>query len=159
MTPIPHQRDPARVLADLNRSVETRDESEIDDALDAAFDVGLRPEFAPPLIQLLDLPVHRRHEDIVVGLQQLKDPRAVDSLYRAVFIKHEYLNYDNFFGLARKCTWALADIGTTEARSQLSQLASSENPLIARYAQKRLDNWEEEQERKRDHETNQSSGA
>lgn len=156
MTTIPNQRDPVRVLADLCRSVETRDESEIDQALDGAFEVGLRSEFAPPLIQLLDLTVHRRHEDIVLGLQQLKDPRAVDSLCRAVFVKHDYLNYDEFFGLARKCTWALADIGTTEARSKLRLLASSENPVIARYAQKRLDNWEEEQERKRGHETHQS---
>jgi len=43
--------------------------------------------------------------------------------------------------LARKCTWALADIGTPSARSLLETLATNDNEIIAHYAQKRLEQW------------------
>jgi hypothetical protein len=43
--------------------------------------------------------------------------------------------------LVRKCTWALADIGTPEAKARLQDLAKSLNAQIAGYAQKRLDRW------------------
>jgi hypothetical protein len=85
----------------------------------------------------------------VNALQDIKDPRAVEGLFDAASVTHEYLAYDEFFGLARKCTWALADIGTPEARARLVQLAASENPLLAGYAKKRLDRWDDEQNRKR----------
>jgi HEAT repeat protein len=114
----------------------------------AAFQVGLRSEFATPLVQLLPVPNHRAHEDIVGALQELKDPNAVDALYEAAFVRHEYLDYDEHFGLARKCTWALADIGTPDAFAKLQSMAASENPQIADYARKRIDAWSEERDRK-----------
>jgi hypothetical protein len=94
------------------------------------------------------MPWHTRHEDIARALQRLRDPRTVDALFSAALSRHDYLAYDEFFGLARKCTWALADIGTIEAKRRLEQLAGSENPMIAGYARKRLGRWEEEMDRK-----------
>ena len=81
-------------------------------------------------------------------LQHLKDPRAIDALFSAATVSHDYLSYDEFFGLARKCTWALADIGTPEARARLEALAAHEVPQIAEYAKERIDNWEDELDRK-----------
>ena len=72
----------------------------------------------------------------------------MEALYRTAFVEHEYRAYDEFFGLARRCTWALADIGTVEAYEKLELLAQCNNPMIAAYAQKRLDSWEEEKTRK-----------
>jgi hypothetical protein len=144
-----HPLDPNQVLANLNHALKSRNSDEIDGALLAAFQVGLRHEFVSSFIGLLDLPDHHRHEDIVGGLQELKDPRAVDAIYRAAFVKHKYLAYDEFFGLARKCTWALADIGTEDAFAKLQLLAASDDPVIAGYAQKRIDNWQKEKDRKK----------
>ena len=62
--------------------------------------------------------------------------------------QHDYLDHDECFGLARKCTWALADIGTPEARAGLDRLALSPHGMIAEFAQKRLDQWEKELQRK-----------
>lgn len=140
--------DPAQVLAALNRAQQYADTDTIDSAVTSAFQVGLTSEFVGPFLRLLELPHHHRHEDIVGGLQDLKDPAAVEGLYQAAQVQHAYLAYDKFFGLARKCTWALADIGTAKAKQKLEQLASVENPLIAQYAQKRLDRWESERVRK-----------
>ena len=143
--------DIVRVIAVLKRGIESRDANEIEDAVLSAFEIGLRPEFVPLFIRLLDLAGHHQHEDVVLALQELKDASAVNSLYNAAFVKHDYLAYDELFGLARKCTWALADIGTADALAKLRLMASSENRLIAVYAQKRIDNWDDEIVRKGSH--------
>jgi hypothetical protein len=135
----------------LVRAIEARDPDAFELALTSAHQVGLSRDLAGLLAEALLIPWHTRHEDIALALQVLRDPVAVDSLFKAAQSKHEYLEYDEFFGLARKCTWALADIGTVEARRRLEQLARCENRTISAYAQKRLDRWEEETERKGAH--------
>jgi hypothetical protein len=55
-----------------------------------------------------------RHEDVATALQKLRNPVAVDALYTAAIARHDYLAYDELFGLARKCAWALADIGSNQ---------------------------------------------
>ena len=120
----------------------------VEDAVTEAYRVGLSSEFVPALIQLLGLEWHTRHEDIVFALQQLRDPQSVDILEVTARKAFDYLDYDEFRGLARKCTWALADIGTMAARIALERLAADRDPLIAGYAQKRLDQWQDEIHRK-----------
>ena len=105
---------------------------------------GFSAEHVPLLCQLLHEDWHFEHENIVLTFQHLKDARSVDALYRAALVSHGYLAFDDTFGLARKCTWTLADIGTSEAKSKLEVLAKSENPEIASYARKRLDRWDDE---------------
>ena len=122
------------------------------DDLDAVLVIGAVFGFSadpvPVLCQLLSAKWHQRHEDIVGTLQQLKAPAAVDAVYSAALDRHEYLAYDEFFGLARKCTWALADIGTPDALARLRLLTGNENTVIAGYAQKRIDKWNDERARK-----------
>jgi hypothetical protein len=98
-------------------------------------------DLVPTLITLLRATWHMKHEDLALWLQRLRDARAVDALYEAALTKHAYLHYNNSYALARKCTWALADIGTLEAREKLRQLAAGEDREIAGYARKRLDAW------------------
>jgi hypothetical protein len=141
--------NPAEVLDCLNRSAASRDPCEIQDAITSAHQLGLKPEFVPVFLNLLEMPDHFRHEDIVSGLQKLRDPRAINALYRTALTRHSYLDYDEFFGLARKCTWALADIGTPDALAKLKLLATATNPTIAAYAKKRIERWKSELHRKR----------
>ena len=94
------------------------------------------------------LPWHHSHEDLASALQKTKYRPAVDALFKTALSRHDYLEYDEFFGLARKCTWALADIGTPEAVERLRDLARSQNALVAGYAQRRLDRWQDELPRK-----------
>jgi hypothetical protein len=81
-------------------------------------------------------------------LQVLKDPAAIAILKKTAFSVHKYLASDENFGLARKCTWALADIGTPDAHLALTRLAACNNAMIAGYSRKRLDNWQKESDRK-----------
>ena len=135
-------------LQKLHNAIETKDAEQVEVALYECFGFGFSPEYVPALIELLGKTWHNRHEDVVSVLQSLKDPRAVDALYDEAHSEYEYLNYEDCFGLARKCTWALADIGTPEAKAKLQQLAQENNQMIAEYAQKRLNNWEKEKSRK-----------
>jgi hypothetical protein len=105
-------------------------------------------DLVPTLVALLQAPWHRGHEDLARWLQDLRDPRAVDALYEAALTKHEYLEYDDSHALARKCAWALADIGSAEAQRKLRLLAGAADREVAGYAQKRLDEWTEEIARK-----------
>ncbi|TXF86723.1 DUF4291 domain-containing protein [Neolewinella aurantiaca] len=50
--------------------------------------------------------------------------------------------------ISRVFTWALADIGTNEARNYLEILAGGDDEIVAGFARKRLDSWEEELARK-----------
>jgi hypothetical protein len=148
---IPPERplDPIEVKRSLERALGSESADEIDRAVLSAFQLDeLPPEFAPTFVRLLAVGSHHKHEDLVGALQKFRDPDAVDALFSAATARHEYLDYDEFFGLARKCTWALADIGTSRAKTKLEELALSENQLVAGYAKKRLDRWEDEEPRK-----------
>jgi hypothetical protein len=94
----------------LEQAIEARDADAFEVALTAAYVEGLSGDLAGLLARALLMPWHMRHEDLARALQELKDPVAVDPLFEAAFSKHEYLEYDENFGLARKCTWALADM-------------------------------------------------
>jgi hypothetical protein len=133
----------------LDKAEHSRSAEDIESAITVGSVFGFSAEHCPVLCRLLEAEWHQCHEAIVSVLQKLKDSRAVDALYKAAFVKHEYLAYDTSFGFARKCTWALADTGTADALEKLRLLAKSENPQIAGYAQRRVDNWDREQERKR----------
>jgi hypothetical protein len=103
---------------------------------------------APLLIELGKASWHERHENVVRALQALRPPEAVPCLERVATVKHPYLDVDEFRGLGRKCTWALGDIGTPEARAALLRLAQSDDETIAGFAHRRLDRWDDELGRK-----------
>ncbi len=116
------------------------------------FDRNLLIRSVPTLIRLLKNLNHYVHEDIVRLLQDAKDARATDALYDAALLIPDYqMQYDEGAALARKCTWALADIGNGEAYQKLKSLTTNTNLEIAVYAQKRIDSWEKEQNRKAFH--------
>lgn len=138
----------SRIKEKLLSAIQDKDARAFESALRGAFEVGLPKDLSDILASALVMPWHTRHEDLASALQTLKAPAAVNALYDAALSRHEYLAYDETFGLARKCSWALADIGTPDAKKRLEQLARCPNPVVARYATKRLDSWEIECDRK-----------
>jgi len=136
------------IRAELSAAIGARDPGALEDAVYAAFEAGLPTELVDVLASALLLPWHFRHEDIATALHRIKDPRAVTSLGRAALATHPYLAYDDQCGLARKCIAALVAVGNAEAKSQLEQLATSDNDTCASLARKRLDAWEREPRRK-----------
>jgi PBS lyase HEAT-like repeat len=137
-----------RAIDHLDTALRAEAGLDVEAALKDAFSAGLHPAMVPSLIELADAPWHSRHEDVVSSLQRIKSPSAVPALERIAQVVFPYAAYDDFDALHRKCTWALADIGTPEARSALERLAISPIPNVARYATKRLENWNAEVQRK-----------
>ena len=73
---------------------------------------------------------HDLHEDVVSMLQEIRDPRSVEALFRIANSTHLYLEYDDAYALAAKCCYALRDIGDEHAHAKLASLANdSRDPV------------------------------
>ena len=120
----------------------------IEAALGLMCHLGDAEPYVEELCGLLLMDGHEKHEDVAHNLQLLRDPRAIEPLYEAAQKTLDY-QWDDGLAFARKCTWALADIGGEVARDRLRKLAVCSNPDIAGFAQRRLDRWDEVLDRKR----------
>lgn len=133
----------------LQKAFLARDGDAVEEALLKCLDIGEVADYISLLARLILEDWHFKHEDIALELQRLRPPSAIRSLSETAKRKFEYLDHDDSHALARKCTWALADIGTDEAKRELEILASFHDTEVAAYAQKRLVKWESETKRKR----------
>ncbi|MEL7115833.1 MAG: hypothetical protein AAGP08_09620, partial [Pseudomonadota bacterium] len=88
-----------------------KDPDEFEEALRACFPMrhceGLCELFADVLVE----DWHFRHEDVASAIQDLKCASAIEALEQRASGNPDYLAWDENHTLARKCTWALADIG------------------------------------------------
>ena len=133
----------------FEHAISIKSPGEVENAVNATYTMDQPEDFVPYLKQLLASPWHFDHEDIVSLLQRIAAPETVDVLFKITTTKFEYLDYNDSKPLARKCTWALADIGSNEAKEALIELSKNQDPEIAAFAQKRIDNWEREASRKK----------
>lgn len=99
------------------------------------FSTALLPILEPILVEGW----HQSHEDIAFLLQKLKSPTSAKWLFRAATMTFDYLEYDEFFALARKCMWALAAINTAESVAMIQQLATSDNEVVREHAEEQLE--------------------
>ena len=90
------------------------------------------------LCQLLSRDDHENHEDVADTLQDLKAPQSIGCLFERTTRPLAYLDYDDNAGLARRCVWALHDIGTTSAIAKLQVLCRDERKAVASEAKERL---------------------
>lgn len=136
------------LIHQLRAAIDKKDSTEVENALMLCSDKEVGAEYVGLLVELLLADWHMKHEDITLELQRLRSPLAVPALQLTATRKFTYLRYNDSQALARKCTWALADIGTNQAKAKLIELAASGDGGVSAYAQKRLDNWELELRRK-----------
>ena len=130
-------------------AISAKNPEKVDNAVITSRTFDSPEETVPYLCKLLEYPWHYDHEDIVLELQRIGDVRSIEVLNKTALRKFDYLDYDDSKALARKCTWALADIGTKEAKEALLELTKNPDEEIAEYARKRIDNWENELKRKK----------
>lgn len=97
-------------------------------------------------MQLFAQPWHSLHDELARGFQIKRDPAVVDFLCRMV-LSGTIPEFD-YKPISRKCTWALADIGTEAALEALKTIAQSKDEVLAGYAQKRIRQWNDELVRK-----------
>ena len=120
-------------------AVEARDKDSLWTAVPA---VHLCTDAVPILIQLLLEEWHEVHEDIAFELGLMGDPRAIESLSRAVRVPFAHLiKWGNLHAFQRKCAYALARIGTHESRTALEDLAREADPSLREYGEEGLAHW------------------
>jgi HEAT repeat protein len=139
----------SQLIDKLKFSLEAKDPDDVDIAVTNLFEIENPREITPILCSLLQAEWHFDHEDIARLLQEIGDPMSINALKETAYKKFDYLDYDNSYPLARKCIWALAAIGTKEAKEALEEIIDVTDPIIAGFAKKRIENWENEIKRKK----------
>jgi len=130
--------EPELALRFLSEAADLQSGDDLESMLAICSHFGAFTSSAVPLLcRLLLAGFHTRHEDIARYLQDLRDIRSIQSLYDACFLTLPYF-YDDGDALARKCTWALHDIGTPEAYAALRKLTRHPRPPVVEFALKRL---------------------
>ena len=90
------------------------------------------------LIELAYDKRHRQHEDLAFLLEKKHSPKLINRVYDLAVMELNYMKEDEFFNIARKCTYALGYTNTPKAKEKLELLAKNENELIREYAIKQL---------------------
>jgi hypothetical protein len=88
---------------------------------------GVDQRFTPLLLPLLAETWHHSTEDIVMLLEEIRDPASVNLLHRTALAIPDY---DDGRSLAKKCIWTLGAINTAEARAKLALLQQVTDPII-----------------------------
>jgi hypothetical protein len=89
---------------------------------------------------------HKLHDRIASSFQERRHPSTAKFIYNQII--NANIPESDYKPITRKLTWALADIGTAQAKEFLNDLAKSKDPLIKEFAQKRITGWENEMTRK-----------
>jgi hypothetical protein len=129
------------ILEQLNIAYTTTDSDLLDYVIPVvSFDTNFpnTEKYVQIFCQLLREDWHYRHEDIVSLLEGIKSPNSIEDLFDTASKKFEYLDYDETYSLARKCTYALAAIKSPLAVEKLNLLANHEIEILSGYAKQRL---------------------
>lgn len=89
---------------------------------------------------------HELHDWIASSFQNRRHPSTAKYIYDQI-INSKIPEFE-YKPTTRKCTWALADIGTEESKNYLQELAKSADKIVQGFAQKRIDSWDKEIPRK-----------
>ena len=130
--------DPSVLQRALEAVLDERNAGDVERLMTLAYKYGLSRSWAQVLCDLLESDWHHSHETIALALQDIRQPSTVACLHRAAERRYAYLDYDDSAALARKCIWALHDIGTPDAIEALKSLAERSSEPRACYARKRL---------------------
>jgi hypothetical protein len=100
---------------------------------------GFAPEHLDILRRLVDVDWHYSHEDVVIALKKWPTADTVEALFHATQWIPKSLEYDDCRALAVKAIWALGKIPGAEAETKLEALARSDNAILRKTAEERLE--------------------
>ena len=92
---------------------------------------GLDKTYSPVLCKLLFEEWHFSQEDIVMMLEDIKDPNSIESLFNAAL---KIPGHDDGRSLAKKCIWTLKAINTKSAIEKIILLSHSDDEIIRKNA-------------------------
>lgn len=95
-------------------------------------------QYVNVLNELLLCKWHEQHENIAMLLQKTLSPSSVRYLKRAIYLKPEYLNWDDNYAFEVKCIWTLGYINTAEAKEVLEKITKNTNAILSQNAKEQL---------------------
>ena len=135
-----------RIFEDINTAIDQCDTAKAEQLYEAP-----KPYFTELDILAFNKTLFRQtwhglHDRIVSDFQASQHPRLATFLYQQ--IRSGTIPEFDYKPVSRRDIWTLADIGTTEAKTYLTTLAQEAGPPVQGFAQRRLNRWETELERK-----------
>ncbi len=135
-----------KVLEDFRRIANSQDETTAWDFLELDTSKLTELEEIELEKKMFKYQWHHLHDILATHFQNRRHPSTAKFLFESVL--SQKIPEFEYKPVSRKCIWALADIGTEEAKDYLKQIANSEEETLVGFAKKRLDNWEQEKTRK-----------
>lgn len=114
----------------LRDAIQRQHAVDLEMALIVCFTFGFTMDHLDPLLKISSADWHRKHEDIVTALGQLRTAATVDALVKATQWVPEYLEYDEARALAVKAIWALGSTPGPEAGQAPTLLLRSDNEIM-----------------------------
>jgi hypothetical protein len=123
----------------LRDAVQRQHAVDLEMALIVCFTFGFTMDHLDLLLQMSSADWHRKHEDIVSALAELRSSTAVSVLVRATQWVPEYLEFDETRALARRAIWALGKTPGPEAARALGLFLHSDNEIFRKTARTALE--------------------
>ena len=101
--------------------------------------VLLKEKFLDCLNNVLLLEWHKQHEIVIDLLQKMPDEKSISYLYKAIYLKLVYLEWDENYSFQKKCVRVIAKIGGEEAIKYLEALCKDENEIIRELAKRKIE--------------------
>ena len=124
----------------LNNSINTKNKEDIEQAINLLWLHGDYTEFVDELNILLLEPNHTTHQAITKAIQDLKNPKSVPYIRKALESNFDYLEYTSSDSevIAKWFSWALYSIGSKEAIELIKEYTKSNNEGIRKEMMYRL---------------------
>lgn len=84
---------------------------------------------------------HYKHEDIIQLLEKISSFESLDYLYKALYLKLDYLEWDENYSFEKKCMYAISKIGKQKAIPYLKKIYGY-NKILSECAKKLIKNIE-----------------
>lgn len=119
------------ILDLLDRAYQEKNAEGLEKLLWAVENDGVGTEYTGILCDLLVETWHEQHEDILMMLEDIKDPESVDAIVKSLELKLDYYTGND---IPRKAIWALTAIRTPKAVQELQKLAKSTDEFTREHA-------------------------
>lgn len=138
--PFDIKNDKDYVVSAVEKAIVANGISEIEYAIQLIWLSGKDDEFIDLLHSLLLNPNHYSHQTIVKSLQDLKNPKSVPFIEKALETNFDYIPYNgsDSDSVAKWFSWALASIGTPEALDVIRKYSNSQAQGIREEMLRRL---------------------
>ena len=139
-----YDSDKKCILHELKKAYNNKDSIKIDYLVYLLFvleniNIGFNfSEYLEILHKLLVSDWHNKHEDIVMLIEKISDCQSLEYLFHAIFLKPNYLVWDDNCSFEKKCIYALMKIGKEKSVSYLKQIGNNDNKIISDCAKRQL---------------------